>query len=1313
MNQYVRRVLWLLFAMTLTTVTAFGQGYPLPSKTPRTTVPCPGCSTSLPDGKTVGYEPGMTFTGRYLDSTHTSDIQGTFRTARAASVSYFPAAKRIYVRIGSSVASYDRDTFFQRLEVGEQLWPSTAVPVSPGNQRFGANGPEVFLKWDTYFYPEWTPAAKWTTPKQDGQDRIVGFDVDDEGYVYIAATVFGWGIVKDVPASGGLMTPVVQLLPGSKDPTPTRIMTLKGSSRYAFVSGDGKTVTWDVSTRGNPTQFSMNPFFIQTFAKTPAQDKVGLTTDAGYFMIYTADGLANRGAALVTEDSCRGAATDGTNFYTIKLDPTAMKLLVFTPNGNGTYTRNEYATGAPFRDVASLKVNDGFAVVTGLDMGASYDVRVMKLNNLVPTVVPLTSFPADSTYPSYFRSYYYAPPAGYVRPELINIIDGEVIQSNGRNYLMICGYGLGDVYELPAGATINITKDSPVGSVNPNAPAASNTTTYYGDPVRVTGTSTTTVSQIQWNFGNPENTSAGVATANQQSSSTAVPIVYQYAGLNASNLGARTITATSADDPKVKGTSSVTLVLPQARFGIAGTSFLFTQPNASSPAPIVVGDSFVDASDGRVEGHYSTWTVDGVTTNAVPYPNPVSVGGCGTHSLNFTANYGPYSTPGTTTGGAPLALSINGTNYGVRPYAASVDLVPAVAGATSLTFRSSSRASTDQNALPSAIAAGLTYKFELVDANNNVITGVPPGVGGGVPTSAVTFQVPKNMITSPDMRVRLTITSPTTLPGGCAGFENSVAYSTKLNGPDPAPIAPSGSCDAGSPCTFTVNSLRAGFDTIADGWTYQWQVLNTAGTPDSTAFSAPSITDKTFAPKFLKAGTWTVRANVSNAIGTSFKDYAPLTITTPASVCVAMTDSNMAISAWLDNGATCGGAINCTAQNVNFAINAPLGSNYDVGCSPHTFAWTFGDGGTADTQTPSHTFANGTYNVSVTVRNSSGDQHVYALSVTVGTYTPPPPPPPTQDPCTQITQNNFNTRFDAMSGGSGCSAANGNTCKNNETLTFTAGYTGTCTGLTYTWNFNDGSALATGPSATHSFGTTGQHLVNLAISTPLSGGIQKTLLVSTSDQTNPGGNGQCGQLVEDYSLWVDYANSTNTCTPFVAGGCKASDALTFTVKDAFPYSIGCATHTFNWDFGDNSTHLTTRDAIHTYQGKGTYNVTCQVSNGSAQATLHATIIIGDGGSAQKPDVTVDFTASALSQATGAYVYLFNPNATPDGIVTKYSWNYGDGKSETLNAPGITSHLYPDGSKHTVTVTAYDAQGNTWTHTEEVPMTLPRRRGVRH
>src|SRR6266542_1767200 len=259
------------------------------------------------------------------------------------------------------------------------------------------------------------------------------------------------------------------------------------------------------------------------------------------------------------------------------------------------------------------------------------------------------------------------------------------------------------------------------------------------------------------------------------------------------------------------------------------------------------------------------------------------------HTLSFDAHYGPYSgTPPASL--SDLPIGIHSAAYSVRPFGASIATAPSTA---SITFTAAVRTTGDPSVLSAAQVAALQYRWQLVDASNNVLVAGPSG-SGAVPA----FVVAKSNFTSRGIRGRLTLTSPTPVGGACAGLnmETADAFTQALNGPDPA-------VDGGPPCSFRTLSA-SGVDQTADGWTYVWSV--------QPATFRGSTTAATFAPAFTAVGQYTVTVTVTNAIGTS---TAPknVTVTKTPPVCPPMSAGNNVFIAYQSASGSCsfvGGACN-------------------------------------------------------------------------------------------------------------------------------------------------------------------------------------------------------------------------------------------------------------------------------------------------------------------------------------------------------------------------------------------------------------------
>ncbi|HET7712192.1 MAG TPA: hypothetical protein VFL80_09715, partial [Thermoanaerobaculia bacterium] len=268
-------------------------------------------------------DPIVNFTGRFMDSTFTKDHQLPYRTARAFKSFIFPDKNRVYLHLGSTVAAYSLDTFFTRLENKSPL--NSILQIYPAAAR-GGDWPEYQLKWDKYFYAENTSTG-WYTPVVDGQERLISFDVDDRGYIYLAHSIFGWGIVLDDGTNNsGLMQSQKQLIGGAADNlTPNSIFTFKNSAgRYFALVGPtpfGTMKLYDTTDPKNPVKNPVEP--ASTTSAAAAGNRFATITKTGTLAVYSTDDLAMGGGPL-TEINAGGPGTaykyvtsDGTNFYAI------------------------------------------------------------------------------------------------------------------------------------------------------------------------------------------------------------------------------------------------------------------------------------------------------------------------------------------------------------------------------------------------------------------------------------------------------------------------------------------------------------------------------------------------------------------------------------------------------------------------------------------------------------------------------------------------------------------------------------------------------------------------------------------------------------------------------------------------------------------------------------------------------------------------------------------------------------------------------------------------------------------------------------
>ena len=130
---------------------------------------------------------------------------------------------------------------------------------------------------------------------------------------------------------------------------------------------------------------------------------------------------------------------------------------------------------------------------------------------------------------------------------------------------------------------------------------------------------------------------------------------------------------------------------------------------------------------------------------------------------------------------------------------------------------------------------------------------------------------------------------------------------------------------------------------------------------------------------------------------------------------------------------------------------------------------------------------------------------------------------------------------------------------------------------------------------------------------------------------------------------------------------------------------------FDWDFGDGtvSNSATSTTATHLYTAAGNYTVRLIITDilGCKDTLIKSTYIRIDGPTAR-------FTPSVPGSCLNSQI-TFNDASVSDSThpIQTWSWNYGDGTSETLSAPPF-QHNYTTPGAYTVTLKVTDSKGCT-------------------
>ncbi len=197
-------------------------------------------------------------------------------------------------------------------------------------------------------------------------------------------------------------------------------------------------------------------------------------------------------------------------------------------------------------------------------------------------------------------------------------------------------------------------------------------------------------------------------------------------------------------------------------------------------------------------------------------------------------------------------------------------------------------------------------------------------------------------------------------------------------------------------------------------------------------------------------------------------------------------------------------------------------------------------------------------------------------------------------------------------------------------------------GLSFVWNFGDGSAVDTSFSPVHTFTAGGSYTVTLAAGNSnacfVTNDTAYLVIVVGTDNIDPA-----------FTSLV-----TNNCGPYTA---------TFTNSSTYSSSAAMAWTTFHWDFGDGGTFNGTTPPTHSYPGPGTYTVTLTMTDTAAcnspGTVSHVVTITGF-------NVSANFTIPDTICLGTPMVPL-----TTSANGTTYSWTFGDGSTSTSPTPSYT------------------------------------------
>jgi parallel beta-helix repeat protein len=357
------------------------------------------------------------------------------------------------------------------------------------------------------------------------------------------------------------------------------------------------------------------------------------------------------------------------------------------------------------------------------------------------------------------------------------------------------------------------------------------------------------------------------------------------------------------------------------------------------------------------------------------------------------------------------------------------------------------------------------------------------------------------------------------------------------------------------------------------------------------------------------------------------------------------------------------GATNATSKNISVLNMAPVANfsfspphpttqdlinftdySFDLDGSIVNWSWDFGDGNTSYEQHPSHQYdANRSYLVTLIVTDDDGATNFTRKQVSIANI-----PPVANFTFAPIAS----TIFDPI--------------QFNDTSFDSDGII-----MNWSWDFGDGNSSYE-QHPIHQYSYSGNYSVCLTVT------------------DNDGSMNATSKNVSVLNM-PPVANFTfNPIAPTIFDLIEFNDSS---------FDLDGSIVNWTWDFGDGNSSYEQHPS-HQYAHIGSYNVSLLVTDNEADSDLFWLII-----TVNNTIPTADFTWNPMDPTILTTVQFTDTSFDPDGWITSWSWEFGDGYFSSLQHP---SHNYTNNGVFLVnlTVTDNDGTNNTTTKTLEIYNILP-------
>ncbi|WFO16756.1 PKD domain-containing protein [Cellulophaga baltica 4] len=407
---------------------------------------------------------------------------------------------------------------------------------------------------------------------------------------------------------------------------------------------------------------------------------------------------------------------------------------------------------------------------------------------------------------------------------------------------------------------------------------------------------------------------------------------------------------------------------------------------------------------------------------------------------------------------------------------------------------------------------------------------------------------------------------------------------------------------------------------------------------------------------FTTAGTYTVTLTITD-------DGTPV-LTSTDTITIIVTDANQAPTAVATSDVTSG------APSLAVQFTGDTSSDPDTG-DTLTYAWDFGDGTTATTANPSHTFTTaGTYDVTLTVTDDGTPALSSSEAAITITVTAPANQAPTAVASSDVTSGEASLAVQ-FTGDTSTDPDDGDV-------------------LTYAWDFGDGTT-ATTANPSHTFTTAGTYDVTLTVTddgTPALSSSEVTITITVTDAN------QAPTAVADIFTVIE--NSSDNILDVLNNDSDA-DGTILTIIAIETAINGSATIAPG---GQSILYNAT-------SGNDRFDYTIEDEDG---ATTMATIDINVVPN-QNPTVEIDdliLIPNGSFPKTISFA-VANSNDT-DGTIKNYKWNFGDtgsaGNEVNTENPDVITHTFNSAGTYDIILTVTDDLDATGSDTVQIILEEP-------